>query len=548
MPQQPETLKPETLHKDRSLAWTLLALFAVMLLVFWSMHVLLARAHPHALPGLSAQAPGSKTLILSQGTDADTLDPSDIASTDSLNIARLLYGTLYSVSPDGKLQPYLAESSQFAPDGKSITFKIRPGLKCEDGEPLQAKDVAFSFDRAADPKLAFTGNSTGFVLPALGYLGSRVDDTLTVTLLVKKYNPIATGLLSEMMIVCKAPYARMTKDEAATHPVSSGPYRLAEWLHDDHIVLERNKNFTLPAPSYDRVIWRVIPEASTRSAELIAGNVDIITNVTPDQIDAINSSDTAHVESVTSTRRMYVGFNQKAKFSSTPGGRAIKDPAVRTALQYAVDVPAICDSLLRTPCTRMATMVIPMNDHTGISPYPYDPDRAEHLLDQAGYPRGKDGVRFELTLQGPRGRYLEDANVALAIGQYLTDIGVKTKVEILDPSSVYTPLVRQRDAGPIYFLGTGGATWSELYDMSDLASPSSGVNYTNWDDPAFFDGWKKFDDARGDPAAQQAIIDSMLRVFAERGPWLFLYCQPDIYGVSRKVHWQPRADEQITLP
>ncbi len=239
------TLKPTTLRKDRSLAWTLLALFAVLLLVFLSLHLLLAKAHPHALPGLSAAAAG-KTLILSQGTDADTLDPSDIASTDSLNIARLLYGTLYSVSPDGKLHPYLAESSQFAPDGRSITFKIRPGLKCEDGEPLQAKDVAFSFDRAADPKLAFTGNSTGFVLPALGYLGSRVDDPLTVTLLVKKFNPIATGLLSEMMIVCKAPYARMTKDEAATHPVSSGPYRLAEWLHDDRIVLERNKNYPPP--------------------------------------------------------------------------------------------------------------------------------------------------------------------------------------------------------------------------------------------------------------------------------------------------------------
>ena len=493
-----------------------------------------------------AFAVGGATLVIAQGADADTLDPSDIASTDSLNIARLLYGTLYSVAPDGTLHPYLAESSQYSADGRSITFQIRPGLRCEDGGPLMASDVAYSFDRAGDPHLAFTGNSTGFVLPALGYLGARVDGPLTVTLLLKKYNPIATGLLSEMMIMCRAPYARMTKDQAATHPVASGPYRLVEWLHDDRVVLERNAYFSLPAPHWDRVIWRDIPEGSTRSAELIAGNVDIITNVTPDQIDAINASDTAHVETVASTRRMYVGFNQKPKFAATAGGRAIRDPAVRHALEYAVDVPAICESLLRTPCKRMATLVTPLNDRSGIASYPYDPAQAERLLDAAGYPRGHDGVRFAVTVQVPRGRYLEDSNVGLAIGQYLSDVGVETKVEVLDYASVFAPLVRQRDAGPLFLLGTGGATWSQLYDMSDLATVGSGVNYTNWSDPAFFDAWKLLDATR-DPAKQQAIINGMLRVFAERGPWLFLYCQPDIYGVSRKVNWQPRADEQITL-
>jgi peptide/nickel transport system substrate-binding protein len=367
-----------------------------------------------------------------------------------------------------------------------------------------------------------------------------------VTLLIEKYNPIALGLLSELMIVCKASYQNMTKEQAATHPVASGPYRLREWLHDDRIVLERNKAFTLASPTYDTVVWRDIPEASTRSAELIAGDVDIITAVPPDQIAAINNSDTARVETVASTRRMYVGFNQKASFSSTPGGRAIKNPAVRTALEYAIDVPAICESLLLTPCQRMATIVIPRNDHSGIAPYPYDPDKAERLLDQAGYPRGPNGVRFALTLQTAN-TPLEYVNIALVIGQYLTDIGVKTDVQVLDRPSVFLPLVRQRNAGPIYLLSSGGALWSELYDMSDLASPDAGVNYTRWDDPGFFEGWGKLDKTR-DPAEQQAVINGMLHVFAERGPWLFLFCQPDSYGVSKKVRWQPRADEQMVLP
>jgi peptide/nickel transport system substrate-binding protein len=531
--------------KDHSFLWTLLLLSAMLILALGGLHLLLARANAHSSNRVNA-ANGEKTLIFAQSGDAETLDPADITSRDTMNIAHQLFGTLYSVTNEGQLQPYLAESSQLAPDGKSITFKIRPGLRCEDGTPLAAKDVGYSFDRAADPKLGFTGSAAGFLIPALGYLSSRVDDPLTVTLLLKKRNPILLGLISEMHIVCKAPYEKMTKEQAATHPSATGPYKLREWTPDDSIVLERNKYFTLPHSSYGNIIWRVMPEASTRSAELIAGNVDIITGVEPDQIDAINNSETARVETVVSTRRMYVGFNQKESFSSTPGGRAIKNPDVRVALQYAVDVSAICESLLLTPCQRMATIVIRRNDHSGVAPYPYDPDKAERLLDQAGYPRDKHGVRFELTLQAANSP-TEQANIALAIGQYLTDVGVKTNVETLDRTSMFIPLIRQRNAGPAYLLSTGGALWSEIYDMSDLATQDSGTNYTNWEDPKFFDGWAKFDQTN-DPVVQQAIINGMLREFAERGPWLFLFCQPDSYGISKKIHWHPRADEQITLP
>ena len=117
------------------------------------------------------------------------------------------------------------------------------------------------------------------------------------------------------------------------------------------------------------------------------------------------------------TRRIYIGFNQKDMFANTPGGKAIQDARVRRALQYAVDVPTICEQLLNTTCTRATGLVNPPNAHPDLKPYPYDPKMAEKLLDEAGYPK-KDGVRFEITLQAPNGRYLNDKNVALAVGQY----------------------------------------------------------------------------------------------------------------------------------
>jgi peptide/nickel transport system substrate-binding protein len=494
----------------------------------------------------AADPSAGRTLRIALGVDADTLDPAELDAQESQSIARLMWGTLYKTSSSGKLDPFFATAYHMAPDGKSLTFTLRPDLKCADGSQLTARDVAYSFDHVADPAMKFTGHAAGFVLPAIQYAGAVVEDPLTVTIKLKSYNPIALGLIAEMYLFCRAPYEAMSRDYASTHVSATGPYRLVEWLHDDRIVLERNPAFKFPAPPYDHVIFRIVPEGSTRSAELIAGNVDIITGVTPDQIDAINNSDTAKVKSVASIRRIYVGFNQKEKFSATPGGKAIKDPRVRRALQYAVDVPTLCEALLRTVCQRAATMIFPINDDTGIKADPYDPDLAERLLDEAGYKRGVNGVRFEMTLQTPRGRYPNDTNIALAIGQFLDDIGVKTKVEILDFASVYVPLVRKHDAGPMFLMGTSGASWSALYDISDFPSPEGGANYTSFADPEFFAGWKKLEQSR-DSQQQSQIIREMMTIFHDRGTWLSLYFLPDLYGVANGLDWEPRADEIISL-
>ena len=487
-----------------------------------------------------------RLLRIALSVDVDTLDPAELDAQESETIAHLLWGTLYKTSSQGRLDPYFAQSYRITDDGRAYTFTLRPDLRCEDGTPLTARDVAYSFEHPADPAMKFTGHGAGFVLPALQYAGVRADDALNVTVKLKTYNPIALGLIAEMPIFCRAPYEAMTPQQASTRVSATGAYRLVEWRHDDHILLELNPRYTLPAPVYERVLFRIIPESSTRSAELLAGNIDISTSVAPDQIDAINDSDTAKVESVPSIRRIYVGFNQKDKFSTTAGGRAIRDARVRRALQFAVDVPTLCDALLHVPCARPGTMIFPRNDHTGIAADPYDPDRAERLLDAAGYRRGAGGVRFAITLQTPRGRYPADVNVALAIGQYLDDIGVKTTVEALDFASVYIPLLRRHDAGPMFLSGTSGASWSALYDLSDFPAPDGGSNYTNFADPEFFAGWKRLEQTR-DPAEQERIIRDMMTVFHERGTWLQLYFLPDLYGVSNKIVWRPRADELISL-
>ena len=506
-------------------------------------HLLLAAGLATLLaPSVGYAAPPDDTLVVGLGTDISTFDPDNVNSRDNANVEKYIFGTLYSVEADGSIKPQLADAYKISDDGLNYTFTLKKGLTCEDGEPLTAEDVAYTFDRANDTAAGYTGNTPGFVLTSIGYKSAKVVDDLNVTLTLGVKSSVNLGMIAEVYIHCKDSYSKMSADQAASHPIGSGSYKLVSWTPGADIILEKVKD----PGNFKTIDFRVIPEASTRTAELIAGNVDIITNVAPDQIDAIDNSGAAKVQRVAGTRRMYFGFNMDPSFANTPGGAAIQKKDVRQALQYAVDVPTICKQLLNFDCTRATSMVNDPNGDPDLKPYPYDPDQAEKLLDAAGYPRGADGNRFEIKIQAPRGRYLNDANVALAVGQYLTDIGVKADVELLDWASVYVPLISKHAAGPMFFLGSGGATWSALYDMSDLATVDSGPNYTNWKNPDFFNGWKDIENAKT-PEEERTIINRMLKVMYDDSPWLFMYFQPDFYGVSKRINWTARRDEEIDL-
>ena len=504
--------------------------------------ILLAAAAALVLPGAVHAAPPDNTIVVGLSSEPSTFDPAQISSRDNANIAKHIFATLFTVDFEGKVEPYLVDKTAVSDDGLSYTFTIKPDLTCDDGEPLTAEDVAYSFNRPADKALAFTGNTPGFVYTTLGFKSAEVVSDLDVKINLSAKTTLALGMMSQVYIHCKDSYEKMTVEEAAANPIGSGSYRLASWDRGSQVVLEKVKD----PGTFQTIIWRVIPEASTRTAELIAGNVDIITNVSPDQIEAIDSSGAAKVAKVSGTRRIQIGFNMGPAMAGQPGAEEIKDPKVRFALQYAVDVPSICSQLLGTECERATSLVNPPNGNPDLVPIPYDPDMAEKLLDEAGYPRGEDGVRFHIKLQGPRGRYLNDANVIQAVGQYLTDIGVETEVELMEWASVYQPLLRTKEMGPLFFLGAGGVTWNPLYDMSLFATPEAATNYAGWTDPRWFDDYKLALAAETIEEARP-IINRMLKLFYDEGPWLQLYFQPDFYGVSNRLDWTPRRDEEIEL-
>jgi len=492
-----------------------------------------------------APAPSETVLVVAQSTDVTSLDPPQIGSRPDANIAHHLFSTLYGIDVDGNIYPVLADSHEVSEDGTTYTFTLKEGLTCHDGSPLTADDVAYSFNRATDEEAAFTGNTPGFVYSSMGFVNAEAVSDLEVAVNIERRNSIALGLITEVNLYCRESYEAMSLEEAALNPVGSGPYVFVERVPDDYILMEKWADYALyDEDQFDTIVWRVIPEASTRVAELIAGNVDIITNVLPDQHDAVNASGVAEIQAVQGFRRIFAGFNFTENMEGLPGAEEIKDPAVRVALQYAVDVPTICSALLGVECERANGMVNAPNNHPDLEPYPYDPEKAEQLLDEAGYPRGEDGVRFEVIFQGGRNRYLNDENVILTICQSFDDIGVKTDCQIQDFGNEFIPALVSQQAGPIYFVGSGGGAWNALYEMADLAGPTSNPNYGFWYNEDWFAGWDALAEATT-AEEERAIVLDMLETFYNDPPWLMLYFQPDFYGVSTRINWDGRRDEKL---
>lgn len=517
------------------------------------------------LIALSVQAqvpePDENTLVVAYNREPGSLDPAQVGGATgggNSTILMHMFGQLFELGQaSGSINPYLAHSFDISEDGTEWTFHLNEGLTCHDGEPLTAEDVAYTFERVMDPANGYTGNTAGFVKSSIGYKGVRVDGDLDVTIITERpqNQSMRLGLISEVYIHCKDSYERMSMDEAALTPVGSGPYKFEEWVPGEYLRMSRVPDFPLRDTYFENIVWRFIPEASTAVAEIITGKADILKEFPATQIDAINNSGVAEVRSYPGTTRVYVGFglNPDAAFRSSPttGTDAIMKTDVRVALQYAVDVNAICESLLRTTCRRATSLVNPPNDHPTLEPYPYDPMKAEELLDAAGYPRDADGVRFSLELKARRVAGAAGSDVALAVAQYLTDVGVPTEVVFLEDADFSEQLINH-ELGPLFMATTGGSTWSAQYDMADIPGFLAGgaaaeTNYTHWDNSVWFEGWDTLPTLTNDPEAERALEIKMLEAFYNDPPWLLLYAGPRLEAVSNRLDYKSRADFFIVV-
>ncbi|TAM77727.1 ABC transporter substrate-binding protein [bacterium] len=468
----------------------------------------------------------SDTLTISQGVDADTLDPISTAVTTTDNLIFQIFDALLAHDPHGKLVPGLATSwKQTAPD--KWEFKLRHGVTFSNGDPFTSADVKFTVEKTLDP--AFKSQKRNRVSMISEVL---TPDPYTVVYVTKKPSAIMPGRPYDLRIVDAKYWQAHGDTYMSDHPIGTGPYVLKEWRKDDRIVLTARKGYWGGDAAIKTVVFRPIPEAASRVAALQTGETDIITNVPTQNADQIANGRLTKLGTVRSDRVLFIAFN-----TQKPGPQT--NVSFRQALNYAVNVPAIIKTVLKGHGYPLQSGPIPpgfVGYDAKLPSYSYDPAKAKTLLKKAGI----DGP-LNLELWSPSGRYNMDKEVAEAVAGQLAGVGINATVKTQEWTN-YVGGISHKALVPMYELGWGNDT----FDADDTLTALFTTDYpiSTWGTP---ETDKMIEAARleTDPAKREAMYAKILGAVHEQAPWLFLFEYQDLYGINKRVDFQPRTDELI---
>lgn len=477
---------------------------------------------PCGRPSAAANSP----VVVVQGVDPNTLDPDYANGQPEKNVLRHIFDPV--LARDAKtlqVVPYLAKAWKNL-DDFTWEFSLNQGITFHNGEPLTAQAVKFSLDRIKnDPK-----NTTGFTDVSF-YESTTVVDDHTFHVKTTKPSAILPNLMVEMFVLPPKYYTETKFDTLQLKPVGSGPYVFKEWVKDDHILLEANPHYWRAPATIQQVQFKPVPELSTRVSLLQSGEADVITNVGPDQANLLTHGDNTRTAQVESGRIIFIGI----RVDKPP----LHDPRVRQALNYAVDFDTINKQLLGGIGRRAATIVNPPHANPELKPYSYDPAKAKALLQEAGV-----GGGFSVTMDTTNGRYLKDADLAQAVAQNLAAVGVKAEVHPQEWSVYIDDMVFKQATDPLYLLGLG----SSFDGQEELAYVAQGyiANATHWDNAQYQQLYDQLITSL-DPTKRQAIMNQMQTIAFNDPPLIYLWHQVDLYGVSKRLQWEPRADEYILM-
>jgi len=470
------------------------------------------------------EVPTGEVVILTAGA-VTTLDPYRMLTRrPEESVAAHLWDTLVWINDDLTLEPCLAESWELIND-RTWEFALRQGVTFHNGEPFDARAVAFSLERISsleDSLETFAGD--------VGLKGVRVVDGYTIRLLTEEADASLIYKLARVEIVPPEYYNETPGEELARNPVGSGPYRFVSWDSEGRVVLEANPDYWRGAPTIKTVVFAAEPDPDQRLAALARGEAHIISDLTSDH-GAEAETGNSHLAAIESLRRLFIGIRAEA-------GTPLADVKVRQAFNYAVDVETIVQNLMAGYGQRYGSWVNPPHDNPALLPWTYDPERARALLKEAGYPDG-----FKTTMDVPIDRYYRGQEIAQAVADDLAAIGIGVEIHTYEWSA-YVQRLLSKNTAPLFLLSLQ-SRGDGLEDTANLSfafpfNPSLWLN-------AEFEGLLR--EARGTFNAQlrQEVLNRAQAVAYDEAPWLWLWRQYEFYGVSNELDWAPRADGLILL-
>jgi peptide/nickel transport system substrate-binding protein len=413
-----------------------------------------------------------------------------------------------------------------------MELKLRQGVKFQNGDPLTADDVVFSLMRSLDPSYApykrlrdRLGNFT---------LAEKVDDE-TVRIHAARPEPLWETLLSmqQAMIVPKNYIMGLSGDPNAAEvsdydafglaPVGTGPYKVARLVPGDVVELARFDEFWGEKAPYEKVTLRGIPEMASRITALRNDEVDLITNIPPDQVATVESDPSLKVEGETTAVFHLVIYNTQ--------NPVMRDKRLRQALNLAIDRDTLNQALWQGKGAVPSTYTLPQFGDLytpELKTFAYDPERAKELVKESGY----DGT--EIVYDTPSTYYTNGLLAAQAIREMWAAVGVKMSVNVLERWNGADPAMMARNwSNPMYFAdpaGMFGAMWAP--------GAASEVEGRFKPDDEYKALWESFRFSTG-LAERKAAYAKLMERIADDPPFLLLYQPYEAYAMKKTLNWKP---------
>jgi len=481
----------------------------------------------------AAQSSQRSRLVGAIEEDPPVINPAITQAISSFATGSPVYNPLLYTTQDNQVVMALAESYEVSDDGKVYTFHLRKGVVWHDGHPFTSADVKFSIENV-NAKIHPSGRGAYKSLERV-----ETPDEHTVRYVLR--NPSA-ALIAGVEMSCGAILPKHLWEGASVvgnplsfKPVGTGPYKLVEYVRGDFLRYEKNEKFFIPGkPDFDEIVLRIMPDAAARVAAFEKGELDMLYHSALPMVDAPRLAKLPNVKLKQTDLRgaAYLGIiNMRRK--------PYDDVRVRQALAHAIDRQYLRDNVNAGYTIKMIAHVPPASPmhNASLKDYEFSPEKANALLDQAGYPRKDDGTRFTFDLLWP----VYDTGVAkmgAVIQQNLQAVGITANLQPLDRSALnqrgyvalqFDMIIESYGQGPDPDLGV-----ERLYNSTNIQNPPAPfTNSSGYRNPEVD---KLFDEQRPliDVARRKAIYDRIQEILWRDMPILpiYSYAPPNVYRSS----------------
>lgn len=448
-----------------------------------------------------------------------------------------IFESLLRYDPDEfELEPFLAESFEVSDDGLEISFVIRDDVYFSDGHPITADDVIFTYETIINPGVDAASLANYYRdIERVEKISGR-----EVKFIMKRVYFKSLEFTGGMPIMPKHIYAFDDPDEfnkRISNPIGSGPYIFEKWNVGREVVLRRNENYWGRKPKLSKIVYKIITNDTAAIQALRAGETDYLRPL-PDQFTDLSKDEEFKKDFyclsywTPAVGYFWMGWNQDRPF--------FKERVVRLAMTYLVDREMMCKHLLRNPDAIVPTgnfyMFGPQSD-PNIKPWPYDPEKAKQLLEDAGWVdsdgdgvRDKDGVAFRFRYMIVSGTYLHE-QMAKLVKDEAAQAGIEV---IIDPYewSVFIQKVQNREFDAVNMAWAGGLAGDpyQIWHSSQIEGGSNYVGFSNSEADAIIE------EARGtlDDDKRNKLYHKFHRIIHDEQPYTFVYTRPQQRFLHRR--------------